>query len=281
MGTNPPQDQNEITGSVKDENGRPYPNAKIKLFNQTQALETLTKSDGIYGFDLDKGGMYTLTIIPPLTSTLISEDSVVIDVEIDTEKVVNFIVNIPRIAALVVKDSIDVFGEIRNEAGMVPSQSNELIYARNVFDPPIGLLTPIKAPSGDHLLLSDWETAQGTILANCNGNTSRVEISLQGMIPDGIYTFWLNFLNNKKIPGESVHIGVDVALIEPLGSGTRNVVQASSTGTVSATLNHPSCMLTKTPGLILVAIYHLNGKTFGAAHIPDEEDVSHMLVYFQ
>lgn len=32
---------------------------------------------------------------------------------------------------------------------------------------------------------------------------------------------------------------------------------------------------------MLVVDYHLNGRTFGAAHIPDEEDVNHLLVYFQ
>lgn len=276
-----PQTQNEITGSVKDESGRPYPNSKVKLFNQTQALEATTKTDGSYGFNLNNNGNYTITITLPLSATLVSEDSIEVDVEVDVEKTVNFIIKPQPLAALTVKGNIDIFGELRNEAGMVPTQANELIYARNVFDPPIGMLTPIKAPNGDHLVLSEWETALGSIVTHCNGNTSEVAITLQGMIPDGVYTFWLNFLNKKKSPGEFVSLANDLAYIEPLGSGSLNVVQAGSNGVLTASINHASCVLTQEPALILVVVYHLNGNTFGSGHIPDEEDVSYLLVYFQ
>jgi hypothetical protein len=39
--------------------------------------------------------------------------------------------------------------------------------------------------------------------------------------------------------------------------------------------------LTDQVALVIPVIYHLNGNTFVGGHIPDAEDVTHMLVYFQ
>ncbi len=91
----------------------------------------------------------------------------------------------------------DLFGEIKDANGNIPSSNNTVIYARNVFDAPVGLLTAIKAPDGHHLALSEWKAAKGDLTVTCNGNTSIVIIELEGMIPNGTYTLWCNFLNKK------------------------------------------------------------------------------------
>ena len=88
-------------------------------------------------------------------------------------------------------------------------------------------------------------------------------------------------LKTKKTAGQAISFGTDVDRIEPLGSGVLNIQKASITGTINATINHPFCILTESAGLVLVVVYHLNGKTFGAAHIPDEEEVNQQLIYFQ
>ena len=274
-------DQEEISGSVKDENGNPYPNTKVKLFNTTQELEETTDLSGTFVFNINSNGDYKITIIPPLSSLILTEDTIDIEVQAGIEKTVEFIIETQPLEALINVDEIDIFGEIRNEGGMIPVEPSEQIYARNAFDPPIGMLTPIKTPNGHHLILSEWKNALGSIEANCNGNSTKVDISLQGMIPNGTYTFWLNFLNKKKKSGELISFGDDVVKIEPLGSGVLNIQQADSNGAITSSINHSSCILTEEVALVLVVDYHINGNTYGSDHIPDEEDVNHMLVYFQ
>jgi hypothetical protein len=244
-------------------------------------MEDATNAAGIFGFNINADGAYKITIIPPLSTSLLAEDTIDVDVQVGIEKTVNFIIQTPPLEALINVNEVDIFGEIRNEAGMIPVAPNEEIYARNAFDPPIGMLTPIKTPDGHHLTLSEWENASGNLVVSCNGNSTKVDISLQGMIPNGTYTFWLNFLNKKKIPGELINFGSDLVKIEPLGSGILNIQQADDNGVITATVNHSSCILTEEAALVLVVDYHINGNTYGANHIPDEEDVNHMLVYFQ
>ncbi|MGB5555257.1 MAG: hypothetical protein WBM83_11410, partial [Flavobacteriaceae bacterium] len=82
----------------------------------------------------------------------------------------------------------DIFHEIRDKHGNFPTNPSERLYAANHYQPPLSLLTPIKAPNGHHVTLSEWQTAQGTLMVHCNGLTSTVEIGLEGMIPNGTYT---------------------------------------------------------------------------------------------
>ncbi len=271
----------EIVGVVKDVNDKVYPNTKIKLSSSAGEIQTKTNTVGKYQFNITSDGVYEVSIVPPLSSTVISESVVTEEFTTIESKTVDFLIESQSLNALLVYDAIDIFGEIRNEAGVMPSGSQELIYARNVFDPPIGRLTPIKAPDGHQLTLLEWKRAQGNVVVDCNGDLATINISLNGLIPNGTYSFWLNFLNKKKIPGESVSFTEDVVKIEPLGSGTLNIVVADNNGYIKTKINHTSCILTREVALVMVVDYHLNGKTFGSDHIPDEEDVNHMLIYFQ
>ncbi|SOE23386.1 hypothetical protein SAMN06298216_3774 [Spirosomataceae bacterium TFI 002] len=271
----------ELKGTVKDKNGNTYPNSKIIVFNSLQSFQESTNSSGVFEFKINQNGSYKVTLIPPLGTNISSKDPIDIEVNSGVEKTVDFTIQSLPLVARTNIDSIDIFGEIKNQEGTVPLLPNEAIYARNVFDTPIGLLTPIKTPTGHHLSLSEWKTAKGTVEVSCNGNSSNTKISLQGMIPNGTYTLWLNFLNKKKLPGQSVNFGSDVVKVAPLGSGTLNVLKAVNNGNITANIKHPSCILTDEAALILVVDYHLNGKTFGTDHIPDAEDVNHMLIYFQ
>lgn len=182
--------------------------------------------------------------------------------------------------AHIVINSNDIFGEVRDAMGNIPSDPNEVIYAKNVFDQPLGLLTPIKAPDGSHQTLAEWKNASGNVTIDCQGNSSDVHISLKGLISNGTYTFWLNFINKKKLPGQSVDFGNDVKKITALGSGSLNVQHADSNGAISTSISHSSCILSEAVTIVLVVVYHINGNTFGDDHIPDAEDVSHLLVYF-
>lgn len=271
----------EIVGVVKDVNEKVYPNTKIKLSSSAGEIQTTTNTLGKYKFDITSDGVYEVSIVPPLSTTVISESVVTEEFTTIESKTVDFLIESQSLNATLVFDANDIFGEVRNETGAVPSGSQELIYARNFFDQPIGRLTPIKAPDGHQLILLEWKRMQGTVTVDCNGDLATVNISLNGLIPNGTYSFWLNFLNKKKIPGESLSFTDDVVKTEPLGSGALNVVVADNNGYIKTKINHTSCILTREIALVMAVDYHLNGKTFGSDHIPDDEDVNHALIYFQ
>ena len=283
-GDNNPQLNNGfalLKGSVKDEAGHPYPNTLIRLVNDTKILEATTDAQGNFKLDTKVTGLFEGNIIPPLTTEITSDYPIMIDLKAGQEVTANFTIRPqPRTADLVFGEA-DIFGEIRDRAGNVPTEASEALYARNVFDPPFGKLTAITKPGGDPVTLAEWQAAKGTVKVNCNGVSAKIDLKLQGMIPQGTYTLWLNFLTKKKQAGQSINFGSDVINILPLGSGSANVIEAGADGTFQKTLSHSSCILTDAPGLVLVIIYHINGNTYGAAHIPDEEEVSHLLIYFQ
>jgi hypothetical protein len=196
---------------------------------------------------------------------------------------VNFTVDPQTLNADLVFGVADIFDEIRDKNGDTPISNLEALYAANVFDEPLGLLTPIETPEEAAVTLGAWKTAEGVLDAVCNGNSSLVNIELQGMIANGTYSLWLNQLNKPKKVGESIDFANDVERIMPLGNGmgTENIMVASSTGQISASIEHTSCILTGSAGLVMIVIYHINGNTYGPNHIPDTEEVNHMLLYFQ
>lgn len=181
--------------------------------------------------------------------------------------------------------AVDVFHEIRNESGNFPTDPDERLYAANHYQPPIGLLNPIKAPDGHHVTLSEWRTAKGTLMVHCNGLNSIVEIVLSGMIPNGVYTTWLGYLNKPKKPGDPLNFGEDFVyrFNPPLGdpSGADNVLIADVDGNIDATVEHPGCILAGAVALGMPILYHINGKTFGGGAIPDTEEVTQLIIYFQ
>lgn len=270
-----------INGTVKDAGGNTYPNTLVKISNGSDSQEAKTQQNGSFIFKPKGTGSYEATIIPPLSATAVTILPVSVNVQANQASTADFVIQPQPVTAHLNFETADLFGEIKDANGNIPSSDNTVIYARNVFDAPVGLLTPIKAPDGHHLILSEWKAAKGDLTVTCNGNTATVKIELAGMIPNGTYTLWCNFLNKKKSVGESISIGGDVAKIEPLGSGTANVVKAGADGKINTSIQHFSCLLTQEVALVVPVIYHLNGKTFGAAHIPDEEEVVHLLAYFQ
>lgn len=179
----------------------------------------------------------------------------------------------------------DVFHEIRDKHGNFPTDPNERLYAANHYQPPIGFLNPIMAPDGHHVTLSEWQTAKGTLMVHCSGFTSTVEISLEGMIPNGIYTTWLGYLNKPKKSGDPLSFGEDFVYGSnpPLGdpNGADNVLIADVEGKIDVTIEHPGCILAGAVALGMPILYHINGKTYGGGTIPDREEVTQLLIYFQ
>jgi hypothetical protein len=156
---------------------------------------------------------------------------------------------------------------------ITPSAANELLFAKNIFDSPLGQLNAIKAPDGHQITLSEFQQANGELLVHCNGNSSTIEIALAGMIPNGTYTFWLAYLKTTRKVGEQIDFANDFVNFTnpPIGasSGTENIAIADAGGNISVTLEHASCILTDEVALVIPVLYHINGQTFGGGHVPD------------
>ncbi len=280
-GTPPP---GSVTGSVRDLGNRPYPNTVIQLTTSSGVLTATTSATGDFSLPQVPVGTHQLDFTAPLSTTVVTQVPVSVQVTSGQATQVDLQVDTPPKAALLNLGTIDIFGEVRDEQGNPPVNQTDLLFARNVWDPPFGLLTAITRPNAQQLTLAEWSSASGQALVSCNGASSSVELNLAGLIPGGTYTVWVNFLIVRRVPGESV-APTDVPKILPLGSATRsspivNVLVADAQGAIQATLTHPSCILTDAVTIVMPVIYHINGMLYGGAHIPDPEEVAQLLFYF-
>ncbi len=282
---NLPQGTGTVNGTVKDEQGNPYPNALIQLSKGSEKLERATNAEGIYEGETNDIGAYEVTLFPPLSTELVSANPASAKVQADQAATVDFVIKSKPMEAHLNFGKVQLLEEIVDKDGNTPTNPNEPLFAKNIFDDPIGQLNEIKAPDGHQVTLSEFQTAKGNLLVHCNGNSSTVEISLAGMIPNGTYTFWLAYMTRKVKVGESIDFANDFVNFTnpPIGpsDGSGNAVVADANGKIEATLEHASCILTDEVALVIPVLYHLNGKTFGGGHVPDAEETVQMLVYFQ
>ncbi len=282
----PQSDQNgEIRGSVKDQSGNPYPSTSITISKGNDENTKSTNPEGIYSLTTTDIGSYEVEMELPLSAEAISENPAMANVQADQVSTVDFVIKTHPVEAHINFGNVQLLEEIVNLNGNTPVSGTDPLYAKNIFDAPLGMLTAIKAPDGHHVTLSEFKKAKGEIFVNCNGKSSMVEISLEGMIPNGTYTFWLAYLKKKRKVSESIDFANDFVNFTnpPIGpsDGSGNVVVAAGDGTVNVTLEHPSCILTDHAALVIPVLYHINGKTFGGGHVPDAEEMVHMLIYFQ
>lgn len=278
-----PNQKGSISGTVKDQTGNPYPSTLITVTKGADIIEKATNSDGQFTIATNDIGTYSIAVELPLSTTGVGNFPSTVQVNANQTSTLDFVIQTGSVVAHVNIGNVQVIEEIKDVNGNTPTDPNEPLYAENVFDPPLGLLTAIETPTDVPLTLSEFSGAGGSMLVQCDGTSSTVQISLTGLIPNGTYTFWLAYLNKIKHVGENVDFANDFVYPTnpPLGSGTANVVIAANDGSINTTIAHASCILTDQVALVIPVIYHLNGNTYGSGHIPDEEDVTHMLVYFQ
>jgi len=274
-----------IKGSVKDDNQNPYPNVQIIVSKGAETVTGSTNADGIYTINTKDTGSYSIEMEPPLSSEVITPNPTSINVLTNQPSPQDFVIKPKSVKAHLNFGNVQVLEEIKDKDGNTPVSPNEPLFAANIFDAPLGLLTPIMAPDGHQITLSEYKTAKGNLMVNCNGNKSTVAINLEGMIPNGTYTFWLAYLNKKRKVKEPIDFMNDFVHFTnpPIGSksGTENILIADADGNINASLEHDSCILTDEVALVIPILYHINGKTFGGGHVPDPEEVAQMLAYFQ
>ena len=248
-------------------------------------LESASDPDGSYRFEGVNAGTYDIALTLPLATKFSVSPPATVTVPGNQTTKIDFVVQPQEVKANLNFGNVQLLEEIKDKNGNTPTQPDELLYAANIFDDPIGLLTAIKAPDGHHLTLAEYQTAKGSMIVHCNGDSATLEIALEGMIPNGTYTFWLAYLNKTRKVGEPIDFANDFVNFTnpPVGSasGTENIVVAKADGTIATTLEHASCILTDEVALVIPILYHINGTTFGGGHVPDPEEVVQMLVYFQ
>jgi len=272
-----------VAGIVKDENDNTYPGTLVIISKGSEETSAKTDSEGIYTINTQDVGIYTINFKLPLTTQVVGTIPTTVNVQNSQTAIVDAIIEPQPVIAHLNFGSVQLLEEIKDKDGNTPTDPNEPLFAENIFDAPLGLLTAIKGPDGHHVILSEFKLARGNLMVNCKGNTASVQINLEGMIPNGTYTFWLAYLNKTKSVGETIDFVNDFVFPNnpPLGSGTENVLIANTEGKINATIEHSSCILTDQVALVIPILYHLNGNTFGSGHVPDAEEVVQMLAYFQ
>jgi hypothetical protein len=269
---------------VRDLANRPYPSTVIRLTTSAGVLTATTSATGSYSLAQVPAGTHQLNLTAPLSATVVTAVPVSVQVTSGQATQVDLQVDVPPQAAFLNIGTIDIFGEVRDGQGNAPGDPSDLLFARNVFDAPLGLLNAITRPNTQQLTLAEWNTASGQAMVYCNGASTTVDLNLTGLVPGGTYTIWVNFLSVRRLPGEPVNVATDVPRILPFGSTTRtgpvfNVLLADAQGVIQARLVHPSCLLTDAPTIVMPVIYHINGNLYGGAHIPDPEEVTQLLFY--
>ena len=168
-------------------------------------------------------------------------------------------------------------GEVRNAAGSVPSGASELLFAVNVFTDQA--MVPLLGPDGMQVTLGEWNNAEGIVNIFCDGDTSHLEFTFSGLLPEGVYTLWVGPMDGSTILGTG-------ALGD--GSGTDNILDVDSNGDATISLSMEagslsvagslaSCVLTSQVDIVLILDYHIDGKTYGSSPGADQNDVGHLL----
>ncbi len=274
-----------LSGLVSDEAGNVYPGVPISIAKGSEALNQVTDAQGKFQLAETSVGRYDVAIKLPLSTKAVSSNSVSLNVIENQDAKADFVIQPQAVKAHLNFGDVQLLKEIVDKNGNTPTSPNEPLYAANIFDPPIGLLTAIKAPDGHHVTLAEFQMAKGNLNVHCNGNKAFVNVSMEGMIPNGTYTFWLAYLNKTRKVGEPINFMNDFVYQTnpPVGAsnGTENIAVADANGVITITFEHQSCILTDEVALVIPILYHINGKTFGGGHVPDPEEMVHMLAYFQ
>ncbi|MCI0626382.1 MAG: hypothetical protein L0387_32850, partial [Acidobacteria bacterium] len=152
-----------------------------------------------------------------------------------------------------------------------------------LWDSRFGL--PALAPDGHQVTLGEWLQASARASAKCTSDGTHVTIHMSGLIPKGVYTFWLMIFDGpfpaasetKPFPFGNL---VGVGALGP-NDGSENGFQASASGEGQLSVMVPpgplsdfgppflnqiydleGCLLDEV-GFHLVALYHFDGQSYG------------------
>ena len=282
----------EVSGTISSNEGDNYSGIRVELLsnNQTPIASDVTNASGKYQLNQVPVGNYTLSIQEPLGSNL-SRKSRSVSISEGQKITEDFNFDIEIVNAVVAIDPNDPIGEVINENGEVPV-GNELLYTPfSVNDPGAGSPTPILAPDGHHVSLTEWKAARGTAKVTCSGDATNYQLEFSGLIPNGVYTLWKCILKEPQKPTDKLSFANDFEALGALKDAQSNILMASEQGEAQIELSakagalsmfgsQPACSITQTEGFILVLDYHIDGRTYGGTPGPDYLDVGHLLIFY-
>jgi hypothetical protein len=170
---------------------------------------------------------------------------------------------------------------ISDQAGNVLTASSNpstLLYSANMQNPTL-------APDGHQLTLGEWLPATGTASFKCSpaDNTTEVSVSLEGLVPNGLYTIWLRGRVKDTSP---ISFG---AL--PNTQGTNNRFRVNGNGKARLNVKVPSvplsisgklrpCLLNNAIVLLIVE-YHSDNRTYGPEPGPTEVSLDQVIFRYR
>lgn len=162
-----------------------------------------------------------------------------------------------------------------NAAGETPSDPTDLVYE-------IRKQNPVIAPDGHQLTFAEFSSVRGRADIQCQTNAVEVELSLTGLIPNGVYTIWNVVFDDPGMDPTDPMLGLDGLGAAGKGDGSDNAFTASATGKATITVRSPGgnlsmvqntpmgdCPLTENFEWHVVGAYHIDGKTHGSNLGPD------------
>jgi hypothetical protein len=132
---------------------------------------------------------------------------------------------------------------------------------------------PITAPDGHVITLGEFNAAAGTAKVTClNHTTTKFELNLTGLIPNGVYTAWLVTFNPAGIDNKLSNLKGLGALGSSDGTQNRFVASDRGEGTLTVTMPEgrlsvlgklDDCVFEHAFEFHVVCAYHIGGATYG------------------
>src|SRR5206468_3729645 len=95
-------------------------------------------------------------------------------------------------------------------------------------------LFPLIAPDGHHIVLAEWQRANGGAQIKCGQKGTHAVLQLSGLVPNGVYTVWVATFQAPGLTPDFANLTGLGALGAP--DGSQNVVVASSQGTAEVSV---------------------------------------------
>ncbi|TAI49570.1 hypothetical protein [Flagellimonas allohymeniacidonis] len=174
----------------------------------------------------------------------------------------------------VLEEVITVPFFIENDMGAMPTSPDEVIYE-------IRDKEPIRDMDGNHMTFGDFSTVTGRIEVTCENNGVFIDVTLSGLVPNGVYTLWHVTFNDGGADPSQDMLNIRGIGAVGKGDGSDNFFIASPTGQAHITALSPTpadlsmigdikdCPLTNEEEWHVVGSYHMDGKTWGEELGPD------------
>ncbi len=123
----------EIKGTVKDENGNPYPSTLVSLAKGIEKNTRATNEEGAFTLVTKDIGSYDVEMALPLSTEAVSANPNKINVLGDQAATVDFVIRPKSLEAHLNFGDVQLLEEIVDKDGNTPTNANEPLFAKNIL----------------------------------------------------------------------------------------------------------------------------------------------------